>query len=215
MTGYPPTRVIHEIFDAAAVSLRAQTGREFHLTYTIEDGVGTLRAVRDDGYHAAYSMLPGPEAPRLVRADGERIGGDDTTPEERARLWFRYHVEDAVESFVNGHNHEAGRASGMPTLEEQVQHLGLFLAAADDRLRKAQAEAAAAKREAADMRAAWVRAVGGRLLFRPDLLTALEETTTDMRLHLDELAEEDAKAELVAMEAEYGPHVSVVIEEDA
>ncbi|KZB99783.1 hypothetical protein AU375_04072 [Methylobacterium radiotolerans] len=103
----------------------------------------------------------------------------------------------------------------MPTPEEQIEHLQLFLAAADKRSREAAAEAAAAKREAADMRAAWLRAVGGRLLFRPDLLAALEETTTDMRLHLDELAEEDARAELVAMEAEYGPHVSIVIEEDA
>lgn len=105
----------------------------------------------------------------------------------------------------------------MPTPEEQVQHLTLFLAASDDRLRKAQAEAAAAKREAADMRAAWLRAVGARLLFRPDLLTALEETTRDMRLHLDELDEDEdeAGATLIAMEAEYGPHVPAVIEEDA
>lgn len=117
--------------------------------------------------------------------------------------------------FLEAEARKAGRPPGMPTPVEQVQHLKLFLAAADDRLRKAQAEAAAAKREAADMRAAWLRAVGGRLLFRPDLLVALEETTTDMRLHLDELAEVDARAELVAMEAEYGPHVSIVIEEDA
>lgn len=66
-----------------------------------------LTAILDDGYHSAFSLLPGPDAPRFVRADGERIGGEDPTPAERARLWFRYRVEDAVEAFVNGHNQEA------------------------------------------------------------------------------------------------------------
>ena len=45
--------------------------------------------------------------------------------------------------FLEAEARKAGRPPGMPTPEEQVQHLKLFLAAADDRLRKAQAEAAA------------------------------------------------------------------------
>lgn len=104
MTGYPPTRVIHEILDTAAASLRAQTRRQFYLTFTIEDGESILLAVRDDGYHAAFSMLPGPEAPRFVRADGEYIGGEDTSPDERTRLWFRCRVNAAVDAFINGNN---------------------------------------------------------------------------------------------------------------
>ena len=101
------------------------------------------------------------------------------------------------------------------SLKRDAESLQQFLKAADDRLRKAKREAAAYKREISKMRAAWVRAVGSRLLSRPDLLVALEETTRDMRLHLDELDADYVGATLVAMEAEYGPHVSAVTVEDA
>lgn len=47
--------------------------------------------------------------------------------------------------FLEAEARKAGRPLGMPTPEEQVGHLKLFLAAADERSRKAQAEAAAAK----------------------------------------------------------------------
>lgn len=101
--GYPPPEVIREVLDAAAVAMEAQTGREF--TLTMDANAGILRSVRDDGFHAAY-LVP-PFGPSYRRTDGERIGGEDMSPEERARLWFRLLVDAAVETFVNGHNEQA------------------------------------------------------------------------------------------------------------
>ncbi|MBD8907190.1 hypothetical protein [Methylorubrum zatmanii] len=101
--GYPPPEMIREIIDAAAVSMEARTGREFTLTFAAEYGI--LRSVRDDGFHAAY-LVP-PVGPSYRRTEGERIGGEDLSPEERALLLFRFLVDDAVEAFVNGHNQRA------------------------------------------------------------------------------------------------------------
>ncbi|KQO91643.1 protein of unknown function [Methylorubrum extorquens] len=101
------------------------------------------------------------------------------------------------------------------SLKDHAGTLEAFLKAADDRTRTAKAEAEVSKREATALRTAWLRAVGGRLLWRPDLIVALSETTTDMRLRLDELDEADAGCRLSAMEAEYGPFIPAEAEEAA
>lgn len=98
---------------------------------------------------------------------------------------------------------------------EEIALLKQFLASADARNRKVTAEAKAAKDEAARIRTAWLNAVGGRLLWRPDLITALAETTTDMRIRLDEIDEEASGARMAEMVSEYGPFVASQVEEDA
>lgn len=98
---------------------------------------------------------------------------------------------------------------------DELQATKLFLASADQRWKKAKAEADAARSDLARMKAAWLNAVGGRLLWRPDLIAALAETTTDMRIRLDEIDEEASGARLSDMVAEYGPYVATPVEEDA
>lgn len=115
---------------------------------------------------------------------------------------------------------EARKRGSTPAQQERfqrdrIQSLEAFLASADERAKAAQAEAAAARKEAGTVRAAWLQAVGARLLWRPDVVTALAETTTDMRIRLDELDEEAAGCRLSAMVAEYGPFVPSEVEEAA
>lgn len=107
-------------------------------------------------------------------------------------------------------------------LKRDAENLELFLKTSDDRLRQVRAALAAARREVEAARrwsdiilAAWRRAVGARLVIGSDLVTSLEKTTLDMRLHLDELAEDEAVCRHDEMVAEYGPFTPSLIEEDA
>ncbi|MCJ2114179.1 hypothetical protein MKK64_23710 [Methylobacterium sp. E-025] len=116
---------------------------------------------------------------------------------------------------------DAERNAG-PSLIEQLAISQAFLSSADARFRTLQDEANAfqrkkesAKREADTIQSAWLHAVGDRLLFRPDLGTALFETTLDMRLHLDEFANEDAVYLHAEIVGKYGPYTPRPIEEDA